>query len=293
MTWTLNYESGPADYITHGFNQVNPAISFWYYFFDTFLPTKGWTTSSSAHSSSQTYFLCKKEVTQFDGTLLKWCFIYEFEWSSNDLNIFTMPWTTNTPSTTDSISYIPISTDWRGWLGSGSGDFDGRRLQVWESDQDDTCFFVKTRDSGITSFFGLQLPDSWYYAKPNVVTGYDVSHPPAFLFASLLRVLYGTQPGAAQATMYSTFPPYYTLEMKNADYLSTYVQLGIGSSQYFCLVGSQNDMLWHRPGSERTWDITDWQAIGYKGKNYVDTGYTNATKGIMFDVGQVDPQTGV
>ena len=55
--------------------------------------------------------------------------------------------------------------------------------------------------------------------------------------------------------------------------------------------GIAEDILFRTPRSG-TMGSVNWQAIGYQGKNYVDVGYTG-TQGWMFDVGQVDPQTGV
>ena len=57
------------------------------------------------------------------------------------------------------------------------------------------------------------------------------------------------------------------------------------------LRGTADDMLFRTPWQNIV-GSTNWQAIGYQGNNYVDVGYTT-TEGLMFNVGQVDPQTGV
>ena len=137
MTWSLHYESAP---FVGSFAAGNPEVSFWYYFYDTFLPSIGWTTASSAFGAAESYFLYKKEVVQADGSAMKWCMIAEHEWGQYDLNLWSMPWTTTTPSVTGNITVTALSSQYDAWNGVGN------QLQIWVSDEDSTCFLIKDRD---------------------------------------------------------------------------------------------------------------------------------------------------
>lgn len=281
MTWSLHYESAP--FVGSISDASNPEISFWYYFYDTFLPSIGWTTASSTFSASQTYFLTKKEVVQADGSTMKWCLIFEHEWSSYDLNIHSMPWNTTAPDITGSIGYTGISSQFDAWKGTG------KQLQLWVSDQNSTCFLIKDRDP-TGSIWAFHFPDSWYYSNPAVKPGYDTSNAPVIYLYSTLMAFddVSGRPSINAYSLYSSLAPYYPEQAYIEEYLTDYIQMRIGD--FGRLYGAQNDMLWRNP-RKSTITINKWQAITYKGENYIDAGYNNSV-GVMFKTGSINPITG-
>ena len=79
------------------------------------------------------------------------------------------------------------------------------------------------------------------------------------------------------------------ISIGDEDYLTSYIQMAAGGFGRF--YGAQNDILW-RNSKTNSINIKNWQAITYKGENYIDAGYDQA-KGIMFKTGSINPITGV
>ena len=268
-------------------------VVFWDYFYKTFLPAKGWSITASAFTGTYSYYLCKKSFVQRNGLTMRWCFIHRVQWTgSKKITHYVMPWTTSTADTTGSLHSEDVATNFPGLLSNRSG----QHLQIWQSDVHTDAFFIKTREPNQMNgvFIGTHFPDEWHFCDPafgtELTPDADVSLAPIWFSSTSQFRFQNTFDNWDVYTCKFRTPDYYTQRMHNEQYLTNKV---VAQAQNInVLSGTAEDILFRTPLSGNNMGGLDWQAIGYQGKNYVDVQYT-LQQGWMFDVDQVDPQTGV
>ena len=165
MTWSLAYESST---ITSDLGETSPTVVFWDYFYKTFLPSKGWSVTSSAFTGTYSYHLCKKSFVQRNGLTMRWCFNHRVHWTGKNIRHYVMPWTTDTSSTSGSIHDEEIAPSFPGL----SASREGQHLQIWQSDVHTDAFFVKTREPSQTNgvYLATHFPDLWHFGDPEFGT---------------------------------------------------------------------------------------------------------------------------
>ena len=200
-----------------------------------------------------------------------------------------MPWTTTTPDITGYHALNALNTNWGGWMDSAGS------LQIWETDQDPTAFLIKSKNSSSNEkIWCVHMPESWYYQTPNIVPNYDTSHAPCWYLFGTYGTFNGTIPTSTFGNLLCGMPPYYPKKMDDETFLTNYIQMYVTSGGIRgVFYGSQNDIVWRNPKKDASVNITDWQAISYKGSNYIDGGYTYTSDGILFNTGSASPITGL
>lgn len=287
MTWSLAHES---DTLTTDRTETSPMVVFWDYFYKTFLPTKGWSVTAGAFTGTYSYYLCKKSFVQRNGLTMRWCFIHRFQWSGNIVQ-YVMPWTTSTADTTNNIHSESVANGFPGL----SSERSGQHLQIWQSDVHTDAFFIKTREPYQTDgvHIATHFPDEWHFCDPAFGTedtpDADVSVAPVWFTGTCKWSYQNVFDDWDAYVCYFDPPEYYTQRMYEEQYLTNKVVAK--ASNINVLSGTAEDILFRSPRFNSMGGLT-WQAIGYQGKNYVDVQYVD-NRGWMFDVGQVDPQTGV
>ena len=166
MTWTLVHESDLLTTpVTNSSPQSQPHIAFWYYFFETFLPTRGWSVQvDGPYSVNQNYFLVNKTTTDGYGNSVIWKMLIEMEWGTQDVIMNHCPLDNDTVDKTGKIGCLSNSA-FAGLLKTDT------HLQIWQSDAAGG-FLIKTRDTSAYGIISYQPPDShWMLYQDSKVDG--------------------------------------------------------------------------------------------------------------------------
>lgn len=290
MTWTLAHTSST---ITSDNTISGPMFNFWDHFYRTFLTSKGWTVITPVdNTGSYKYYLCKKSFVQANGIEMRWCFIHRLYTTNGSVRQDVMPWDTSEAVVTGSIHSEDIGSS--GYIGMNIAKREGQHLQIWQSDVHTDAFFIKTRepDQAGGVFIATHFPDVWHFCDPafgtNISPDADVSPAPIW-FDSVSRWRYQDYTDWDAYACSFQKPEYFTQRMDENQYLTN--KLVVKNSQFNLLKGTAEDILF-RNNKSGIMGNASWQAISYEGTNYVDVAF-DSSSGWMFDVDQVDPQTGV
>lgn len=260
----------------------------WKYFYETFLPTVGWTVTlcadnsaspPSAYNSNHWYFL-KKTLTFTDGTTDTIAFVYKWEPSPDDLHVYSWDGVLATNDSSDP-QYGRGTTDFCNdtnnviMQGSNPGVWD-----IWKDDDSDAWFWLKNG-----RFIGIWFPnggwvrhDFTYASGTQYLTRHVIPYP-------------GFDENGKMARHYnnnSSILVHYPTDLPNSNKFSNYNYF---SSSNYAMWRGQNSNIITRASRVGTYPNGRIYTKTFKsGSNYY-FGLTSSTRdlGIHFNVGTSDP----
>ena len=154
MTWILKDQRAVTRLDSNDTADMEAWLE-WFYM--TYLPTRGYTTTKGTVSNDIYYGTRQSWVTKI-GTVMQTSQVHEFEITSNDVNIYS--WGIDETDPTVGITAQPSNTSAPLLINKGTFDF-----QVWESDQDSNSFLVRrkglaTGASNGSNLLAFSLPHS-------------------------------------------------------------------------------------------------------------------------------------
>ena len=267
---------------------VNGNAVGWKYFYETFLPTVGWTVTlcadnsanpPSAYNHNHWYFL-KKTLTFTDGTTDTIALVYKFEPGQLDLHVYSWDGVLATNDSGDA-QYGRGSTD---HLNDTTNYImqtnDPSTYDIWKDDDSDSWFWVKNG-----RFIGCWFPNGGWVRQ-------DFSYAPGTDYLTKHAVPFpGFDEGGKMARHYNNngqIVTHYPFDLPNARKFSNYIYLSV--NDYGIWRGTSNNIITRASRAELDPNSSIYTKTYKSGSNYYFGMTDNVGQlGLHFNVGTTDP----
>ena len=260
----------------------------WKYFFETFLPTVGWTVTLCNNNSANPptsmhtdhWYFMKKTLTFTDGTTDDISFVYNFQPQATDLHIYSWDGVLATNDSSNaqfgrgSTDHYSDTSNQTTSLGTTN------HFEIWKDDNSDSWFWLKNG-----AFIGFWLPNGgWVRQDFTYASGTDI------LVRHVIPYI-GFDEGGKMARHYngnSSVQIALPVNNKDAKKVSTYTTLECNG--YAMWRGTNSDILSRASSTAITPSNRLYTKTLKSGANYY-FGMTDSSGnvGIHFNVGTTDP----